>query len=667
VFVTRPAGYTAEPWFVPAATDNATFVLKPLADRFPYRFVHTSDLHVSLNNGRSLYQDGAELGSQEALSNFLRWLPEHADDIQSIVATGDLTDRGTDDEFRALRAALDSSALPVYLLPGNHDHMAGSAQLEYLLSRNDYSVHTGRVEAYERNIGPRWYSFDVPGLHVVAVDWHSHELGLDHLEQNAWLRADLESVGAGIPWILLSHDQPWNSLLEGLPSAPIATFSGHRHTSRVVQVGRTLHVNTPPPLFAGLDYSPPSYRIVRWDGARIGLETRAVAPTGLERATFAMPARVLGHSSNSRSKFGIRWQHQLAGAGHRAPVRLDGGRVIAGVKREDESSGAVEVLSLDDGSLLWRAELRASIKGVPATHRGHVLAVEVSGDVVSLDGDSGIERWRAPSPDPLRLFAWSDPIVTEDIAIVGDLSHVRAIDADTGQLLWERRDLSPYHTFVAHSAPMVLGETIVLGNCPKPIGMAGLDVHTGETVWTLKGDAYEMLGRLWPIGTPFFDEPSQALYVPIPSGLASVDVNSRTGRWVHKAERPYSPATPTGVPDGISTVIAGTDLVLLDRADGSVRWRTRLGIESDFAMDSYTRTPQALFAGPTPMVGEDGDVRLLVPGLDGQLYAVDAASGECRSTIKVGAPMAAPVVVSDEFVIALAVDGTITAIDRSAV
>jgi outer membrane protein assembly factor BamB len=67
------------------------------------------------------------------------------------------------------------------------------------------------------------------------------------------------------------------------------------------------------------------------------------------------------------------------------------------------------------------------------------------------------------------------------------------------------------------------------------------------------------------------------------------------------------------------------------------------------------------------MVGEDGHVRLLVPGLDGQLYAVDAASGECRSTIKVGAPMAAPVVVSDEFVIALAVDGTITAIDRSAV
>ncbi len=170
----------------------------------------------------------------------------------------------------------------------------------------------------------------------------------------------------------------------------------------------------------------------RWDGEQLGLETRAIARTGLERATFAMPAAIRRDAAEGDAV--VRWRHQLSGAGHRAPVRVEGDRVIAGAKREDLPSGAVEVLSLRDGSQLWQAELQASIKGTPVTHHGHVIAVEVSGDVVSLDAETGTERWRIPSPDPLRLFAWANPVVADGILIVGDLSHVRALDADTGEL-----------------------------------------------------------------------------------------------------------------------------------------------------------------------------------------------------------------------------------------
>ncbi|WP_131770200.1 PQQ-binding-like beta-propeller repeat protein [Candidatus Protofrankia californiensis] len=672
VFLTRPAGYTAAPWFAPASAERVTFTLRRQEEVFPYRFVHVSDLHLSVDNGARFYPPGVEMGIESVLASFLAGLPDRAADVQSVIATGDLTDLGLDDEYVQLKAALAASPLPVHVLPGNHDHIAGVLPLagtgiEWVTTRTGYLTHGADPAGYERHLGPRWYAFDLPGLHVVALDWHTHEVGLDNAVQDAWLRADLETVGTGVPWILLSHDQPWTSILDGLPSQPVATFSGHRHTSRVVRVGKTLHVNTPTPMFAGLDYSPPSYRIVRWDGEKIGLETRAVAPTGLERATFSIPSRAVAGIVTGRPTY-VRWRHQLAGAGHRSPVRVHGDRVIAPVKREDEASGAVEVLSLADGSLRWRAESRASVKGTPAVYGDVVVAVEVSGDTVGLDAQTGAERWRVPSPDPLRLFAWADPVIARDTVIVGDLAHVRALDPTTGALRWERVGLSAYQTLVAQSNPVLAGDVLILGNFPAPVGMAGLDVATGETVWRLGGRSKDILGGLYPIGTPLYDELSTALYVPTPKGLVAVDTVTGAERWTSTTDLPHNPATPAATPDGIATVFGGDAVVLLDRGDGTQIWRTpaRRSPGSELAMASYTRTPQVLFAGPTTVPQGDGSVRLLLPGLDGHVHAFDGASGKPLADVDVGSPIAAPAVVTDDTVLVLSVDGTVSALDRAA-
>ncbi|WP_462188028.1 metallophosphoesterase, partial [Frankia sp. CcWB2] len=315
VFLTRPAGYAADRWFAPAAEESVTFTLTPVPVAFPYRFVHVSDLHLrdpALDH--TLFSRPAELGSAQALSEFLARVTERAGEVSSVIVTGDLTDFGSDEEFELLRGAVSTSPLPVHLLPGNHDHIANNPGLfDMRITRTGYLMHSADPAGYERNLGPRWYSFDLPGLHVVALDWLTHELGLDHEAQDAWLRADLASIPPQTPWILLSHDQPWRSVLDGLPRPPAATFSGHRHVSRVVEVDGTLHVSTPTALFGSLDYTPPSFRVVTWDGQKITLHTRAVAPTGLERSTFEIPdpPRHPPHAATAV----VRWRHQLTGAG----------------------------------------------------------------------------------------------------------------------------------------------------------------------------------------------------------------------------------------------------------------------------------------------------------------------------------------------------------------
>lgn len=679
VFVVRPAGYGCEHWFVPAAVEDVIFVLTPEPDVFPHRFVHISDLHVSRPDlAAAIYPQPNEMGSHEALAAFFAGLTERAGEVASVVATGDLTDFGSDEEFEALRKAVEGSPVPVHLLPGNHDHIGGSFDAFSMeVTRTNYLMHSGDPAGYERNIGPRWYSFDLPGLHVVALDWHTHELGLDNDRQDAWLRADLESLSAGTPWILLSHDQPWTSILAGLPSQPLATFSGHRHTSRVVEVGGTLHVNTPTPLFGALDYSPPSYRVVTWDGERIALRTQAVAPTGLERATFEIPdvpwARMpAGDLLGGPYGEGVRWVHQLSGPGHRAPVRVSGDLVLAGVRHEDSASGAVEALNLADGTLAWRAPMRSSVKGTPTVHgtdpdsSGSVLVAEVSGDVVSLDLADGRERWRVPSPDPLRQFIWLDPVVADGLAIVGDLCHLRALDADTGELCWERTDLTPYQTIVAHSAPTVVGDTLIVGAWPAPATMIGLDLHTGATRWPTDPPAGGMaLDSPTPIGSPLHDPATGDLVFAASGRVVRMSSADGSTIWSAPVSLPLNPATPAATPDGIAIADAGFGLVLLSREDGSPLWRTPLGGPSPFAMTSYTRTTHAIFAGPTLLTAPDGTAVLIAPGLDGVLHVVDAATGAVRRPVDVGVPVAAPVTAAGDLLFVVGVDGRVLAFDRA--
>jgi outer membrane protein assembly factor BamB len=655
VFVSRPAGTTCPTWFVPASTPEADFVLDAEDDVFPHRFVHISDTHLGAGPRKgSLYPQPVEIGDEAVFTRFLTRLPELEPGLRSVIATGDLTDLGLDEEYAALRNVVEASPLPLHLLPGNHDHMNG--EIAGLVSRTGYALHSGDPAGYERHVGPRWYSFDLPGLHVVALDWHTHEIGLDHEIQDSWIRADLESISRGTPWVLLSHDQPWHSILDGLPSAPIATFSGHRHTSRVVQVGGTLHVNTPTPLFGALDYSPPSFRVVTWDGSRISLRTRSLDGPGT--ATFSMPASPVVKPD------AVRWRHQLPGAGHRAPVRLAGHLVLVPVKDEDRAAGGVDALDHRNGSLRWRAELGSAVKGTPAVDGDIVIAVEVSGDVVGLDLADGTQLWRTPSPDPLRHFAFADPLGHAGITVVGDLAHLRGLDTTTGAPVWERRDLTPYQTTVQHAAPVIVGDTVVVGSWPQPQSLFGLDIATGETRWSAlrpePGAGVSIAAGDTSIGTPLVDDKTGDLFVAGLGFLARVDPRIGRSLWRRPMRLPWNPAAPVATDLGIAAVDSGYGVVLLDRDSGAELWSTRIGGTAPFAMSSYQRTPHAVFAGPTVLEGV-----LLVPGLDGMLHLLAVASGERLGGVEVGVPLAAPVVLASDTVVAVGVDGGVLGIDRA--
>lgn len=664
VTITRPADYTADTWWLPAEQGaELRFTLTHRPQTLPFEFVHLTDTHMSLprdapDESFGLYSEGS---LPDEIRAFLATLPNRAPEAQAVFITGDLVDHGLAEEYEAYIEALSASPLPIHLIPGNHDHMNG--RHGGVISRNNYLTNEGDPELYERYLGPRWYSFDIPGCHVVAMDWHTHELGLDHDIQNAWVKANLAAIEPGSPWILLFHDQPGSSILDEVPWQPVAAFSGHWHTSRVVRVGETLHVNSPTTFFASLDYTPPAFRHVIWDGESITMRTETVRtvrdPTALgdvSRATFAPDA---GRPSSQA----VLWRSPLGGAGHRQRVTVSGDLVIAGTQIEDQPRGFVEALDLATGDAVWRTQVASAVKTTPAVWGDVVIAAEVSGDVHGLDRETGDVRWSVPSSDPLRRFAWNAPTAVDGIVYLGDQADLRAIDVQTGKVFWRRTDLSPHHNLVNHAAPLIVGDLLVMGFWPTPSHPVGIDRHTGASVWAtaeLGDDPFKSLKRLMIMGTASYDAERDVVVMPAFGRTAAVDRASGEIRWVAEHPGAFSPATPLVTDRGYIITATGHGIRMLDPIDGSTQWDLEVSGDAPFPMRSYSKRPHPVIAPPTLVEG-----RLVLPGLDGLIRVIDL-DGTVLSEEQLAAPLAAALELAGDRLIGVGTDGNIVCLSVAA-
>jgi 3',5'-cyclic AMP phosphodiesterase CpdA len=156
---------------------------------------HLSDLHVGLSAA-------TDLAAGELCSRLV------ATEVDHVVVTGDLTQRGRDDEFDRFRRAFtplyDSGRMT--LIPGNHDRWAGDDLARRIM-------HGEHVDVVER-----------PGLYMVRVDssgphnldfWASHGVicrGMLRDIDLALARAPREALCA-----VLLHHHPLPQPPESLP------------------------------------------------------------------------------------------------------------------------------------------------------------------------------------------------------------------------------------------------------------------------------------------------------------------------------------------------------------------------------------------------------------------------------------------------------------------
>jgi 3',5'-cyclic AMP phosphodiesterase CpdA len=513
VMLTVPATHRAlEPgWFAPAAAvaDRHTFELVP-RDRPPaptVRFLHVTDLHLSLDGGarlRQLLEAGVPtpagldpitgaVGEDDVRADLVEAVRREAPEF--VAATGDLADHGEPGELAAYLRVAGGLGVPVAHVPGNHDYLSSLDQdavmrfLEWL--RTDGRDRMGEPYAafqewmyggdwqrpdsgrrpWVQGVGPAYYSFDWGPAHFVVYDSESRLRYGDRYPQDEWLAADLALVPSGKPVVALLHfAEPvsfWDERFGG--TRLIASFAGHWHANRRLAHGGAVHYVSANVGFAGYDHSARGYRAVEVGGE--GVQTQW------------QPAE---EAPRRRPPAGTLWEAPLPGLPTIGRPALAGDMVVVSTETPD-SSGVLVALDAATGAQRWRHGEPSAVVHSPIVAGDAVVAVSVTGALVALDAATGTERWRAQLGDPGVRWCFGAPAVVGDSVVAGGSGHVACLSVADGTEHWARTDLAPDDWPTAWGSPVAAGATVVVAFANERVHLCALDAATGETRWSTRG------------------------------------------------------------------------------------------------------------------------------------------------------------------------------------
>jgi glucose dehydrogenase len=400
------------------------------------------------------------------------------------------------------------------------------------------------------------------------------------------------------------------------------------------------------------------------------------------------------------------------------------------------ASSTITSENVDQLDEVWRAELpdAGSLSTVPLVVGDTIYLQGGTGQVVALDAATGDERWSQTGGFNIGPFGVA--VDEQHVYALDGSSGVRALPVDGGEPVWSTR-LTPNDSTGIDIQPVVADGKVFASTVPISIGgiyapgdhgvVSALDAETGDVLWEFdtveeglwghpevnsgggawyppvvdveRGLVYAGIANPAPFpGTPEFpngtSRPGDNLYT---DSIVALDLDTGELAWFHQVtahdlfDRDQVHTLMATLDDGTDVVISGGKsgvLVGLDPDDGTVRWETEVGVHDN---DDLTELDGPTFVNPgtyggilTPPSTADGIVYAgtvdaateLSPDEtayfgaplgteDGEVSAVDADTGELLWETDVpGDPLGGTAVVND-LVFTAALQGEVLALDRA--
>jgi outer membrane protein assembly factor BamB len=620
VFVTVPGAYRAltGAWFRPAAAirreEELVFALEPRAGAPPgsFAFLQITDVHVAEGEdplrarlqGRLSPQAHpdtlGEMGrttAAEVRADLDEICRRHRGMIAFCAATGDLSEIGSHAHLGAYLRAIAGLPFPVANVPGNHDYLSGrdwaGGRYQFEVPPRYWEAAGGRLPWLEL-MGPAYYAFEWGELHFVVFDGEGHRQFGGAYPQMAWLEAHLAALPPGRPVVFLTHFQEDAAFYRPLAERGVVlSLSGHEHSSRVYHDGAIAHYNTPSFSFGGSDRSPRGYRLFHYRDGDFRVETfafgpapkagfgppaeaaaprEAAAPLGAPRAGWPQLGGDGGHR-HARPEAVVRglaraWSASLEGFPAASPV-VEGALVAMATRDEDldEGGGAIAVFDLATGGARWRRRLPTAIKDAPVLAGSRLVSLTVTGGLDCWDAASGERLWLRQLGDPAERRCTAAPALAGGVLYAGDRHLLAAVSLASGDLLWERDDLTDAHGMM--TGPAVAGDAVYMGFKLGRPAFVALDRHSGAARWAKEWMAFE------PSTSPVAVA-DDLLIVNRANGLIeALDRTTGESRWQTGLDAGWGAAAPAVIGDRVYQISGAGTLYALDLASGRVCWSVK--------------------------------------------------------------------------------------------
>ena len=221
-----------------------------------------------------------------------------------VLATGDLVERGEPEEYARLRSIVDRLAMPLYVIPGNHD---ARGPLAHAFADRGYLPQDGEFLHYTVETWP---------VRLIALDTHVPGASGGRLcaERLGWLNARLGEAPAR-PTLVFMHHPPFVTGMQAMDAmglegkAELAdVIRGHPQVERVIcghvhrpmtrRFAGTVAITCPatahqlaldlaPAHRLAVVMEPPACMLHQWLGAESGLVSH-VSIIGDERPAFTV-------------------------------------------------------------------------------------------------------------------------------------------------------------------------------------------------------------------------------------------------------------------------------------------------------------------------------------------------------------------------------------------
>jgi outer membrane protein assembly factor BamB len=512
-------------------------------------FVHASDSHYG--NGIP----AADAQRSFALAAAVEPAPHF------LVLTGDMTDSSSEQQFKELRAIVDALPVPFVPVVGNHDAYDGGGE-------------------YAKYFGPRNYCFDQGGVRFLVLSYYE----LTALTAPTMGLVDKCLADKGDLHVAAFTHMPLDdntSLL--LASHGVETlFTGHWHSNRLIQHGALEEVNTETFVMGGIDATPAGYRIASFDGHRFHYthhtvvddpvlhvlwppEHGCVTPGTVEVIVAAEAGKPLGD----------------------VMVTLDGDDAILAAR--GGGWDRIAKLAIDSPG---DHQITVSAPGGDSVSRSFCVATPNGpgpsvADWTQLQGSAEHHGVTARRIEPPLGQRWARSVgghLRGGSVVVGDgrvfvpvvdladgkTGGVVALDAHTGEMLWERRV-----GFSVHNAPALVGGLVVFSSANGVVHAVSAD--SGADVWSVDLGQGISQNFAWLYAAPTVAD--GVVYVGVERRFVALD--GATGRELWS--RDPSPKsfwlgsyTSAAVSGGVvvTAVSRGADgIVAWDAMDGRELWR----------------------------------------------------------------------------------------------